>query len=246
MARSFETHIDPPHRTPRDMNQYATAPSKATTGTALQMRRDRRLVADDGGGDELTCAGYSSVVAAIGGGNRGGLLGCRLDTGAHLCGDIGQQTRTGFLHLRGRGGDSLGADGSEKAVAAPGNRLKVERVVDVVAESGSDLPYALVHALFKIDEGFAAPDLILDLISRYHLPRSTGQQSQQFEGLRREFQGVPIFADFFQVEVQLENSKAKKSVGIVQGTVPTLASNGVHYIAVNALMLRMSNFVWSE
>src|SRR5271169_3116160 len=88
---------------------------------------------------------------------------------AHFSNNIGQQSRTGLLHLRWRSRNDFRADGGKEAITATGNGLKVQRIVGVVAECGANLLDALIYTLFKIDERVVSPQLFLNLIPSDHL-----------------------------------------------------------------------------
>jgi hypothetical protein len=76
-------------------------------------------------------------------------------------------------------------------------------------DSVPDLLDAVVHPLLKINEGFAPPNLPLDLFSSNHFAWLGRDQSEDFEGLRWELTGAPALAQLTRYEVQLEDPKTK-------------------------------------
>ncbi len=51
----------------------------------------------------------------------------------------------------------------------PWNGFEIKRIVSVVTKSRPDLLDAFIHALFKIDERVAAPQLLLNLVAGHNL-----------------------------------------------------------------------------
>jgi len=149
-----------------------------------------------------------------------GSLRCGFDARAHLTRNIGDQTRAGFLYLRWRRRNKLGADRGEKAVTMPRDGLKVERIVGVVAQGCSDLLDALIDALLEVNESVVSPELLLNFVACHQLAGVGGEQRQEFERLGRKFQQRAVFTQFFQVEIELEDSEAQKPVRIAQGVTP--------------------------
>jgi len=120
-------------------------------------------------------------------------VSCRLHAVAHLVGNVGDQSRAGFLYLRWRCRDKLGADWSEKAVTMPRDGLKVERIVGVVAQGCPDLLDALIDALLEVNESVVSPELLLNFVARHQLAGVAGEQCEEFEGLGRKFQQCAVF-----------------------------------------------------
>jgi len=80
-------------------------------------------------------------------------------------------------------------------------RFNVERSIRIVVQGRPDLLNALIHALFKVDEGIGAPQLFLNFLPGNDLAGVAGQQSQQSERQGRQFDGRSAFAQFFGGEI---------------------------------------------
>ena len=88
-----------------------------------------------------------------------------------------------------------------------GKRLDVERAIGIVAEHCPDLLNALIHALFKINEGVGAPELFLNLVPGHNLARVAGEQNQKFERQGRQLDQT---LDLSSSSVSRFNSKTPK------------------------------------
>ena len=68
---------------------------------------------------------------------------------------------------------------------------------------------ALIQSVFEVNIGFRTPNFFLDLIARYHLASAKSQQRQYLNRLWGQFDWDSVFAQFFGVEIQLEETEAK-------------------------------------
>jgi len=75
----------------------------------------------------------------------------------------------------------------DEAIAALGQRFDVVRRFGLIAQRRADLLDAEVQALLKIYECLATPDLLLDFFSGDQLARMAGQQAEDLERLRLQF-----------------------------------------------------------
>ena len=89
------------------------------------------------------------------------------------------------------------------------DRLNVERMAGIVAQSGADLLDALVHAALKVDVGFVSPEFLLDFVAGHDLTGAAGEQNQEPERLWRQLDDDLGLTQFFGVEIELEDAEAK-------------------------------------
>jgi len=80
-------------------------------------------------------------------------------------------------------------------------RFNVEGIVGIVAEGVSYLLDALVDSMLKVNESLLAPKLLLNFFTGDSLASLAGEQTQKFQGLRRQLDDGARFAQLFGIEI---------------------------------------------
>src|SRR5216684_3252512 len=95
-------------------------------------------------------------------------------------------------------------DGKQEPVAAARIGVDVPGLGGVLAESGPDLPDAIVQPLLVIDEGFPSPDVPADLLPGDDLSGTRDQESKGLEWLNLELHLDAALAQLAALDIQLE------------------------------------------
>src|SRR5262249_44940680 len=79
--------------------------------------------------------------------------------------------------------------------------------IRAVGEGFANLPDAEVQPLFEVDQSGAAPDGFSDLVAGHHFAAASGQQFEDFEGVRWQLNPVPLVTKLSLRAVHFEPAK---------------------------------------
>ena len=87
-------------------------------------------------------------------------------------------------------------NGSDEAIALPGDGLDIERLVGRVAQGLAELHDRSIQAVIEVDEGVGWPEVLAQLLARDHLPGVFKQQEQNARRLFAQLDESAIAAQF--------------------------------------------------
>ena len=98
-------------------------------------------------------------------------------------------------------------NGSDEAIAAPGNRFDVERRVKRIAKCVAQVGDRHIEAVIEVNEGIRGPEKAIQLISRDQFARIFQQIDQDEERLFAELDGQTGAAQFHSSRVDFEDTE---------------------------------------